>query len=343
MRGLSRDPRRRLTGIYDLHAPRGGEAVQILAPEGALEGGSGFSCDVDALPPVRRDRGTSRTSGASKALTSLNTAVLAFDTDNELLNLKFADNTTTAANYVAGVVAQLNVIYERDLFVRFLQGYTVLRVSTTPDPYLATESNSEKLDEFRTYWNSNYASVQRAAVAMLSGKSASASSGRGIGYVGVLCRKTSAFTFNKVFRNGTAATANDGRLIGHEIGHNFGAGHTHNADTNPAMPATQPIDFCVADPAWNPPQGVSCPALFDITTASGAVVTGVRGTLDELLQHAERLHPHRMSSIPSEHQPGHHSLSRRFRSVPRALHQRPRRRWSRASARPTDPPREEPA
>ena len=67
----------------------------------------------------------------------------------------------------------MTVIYERDLEVRFLQGTTTLRVSTSPDPYAQSgtgSADSAKLTEFKNYWVANYGGVSRAAAMMLSGK-----------------------------------------------------------------------------------------------------------------------------------------------------------------------------
>ena len=48
---------------------------------------------------------------------------------------KFANNHTSATNYIANLFALMNVIYQRDLKVQLLQGTVVLRDSTTLDPY----------------------------------------------------------------------------------------------------------------------------------------------------------------------------------------------------------------
>src|SRR5215212_10073005 len=110
---------------------------------------------------------------SAEAITTLHTATIAVDTDNELLSIKFANNTTTATNYIASLIASMTVIYERDALVRLLQGQTILRPSTTADPYTqATSGNasSAKLQEFSNVWNTTYAGVSRAVAMMLSGK-----------------------------------------------------------------------------------------------------------------------------------------------------------------------------
>jgi hypothetical protein len=88
-------------------------------------------------------------------------------------------------------------------------------------------------------------------------------------------------SFNQTFRTGITAGTGDFQLIGHEMGHNFGADHTHCTDTSAAA-GIQPIDFCQATEcgaSWSPNPGTSCPALFTINPVNGAPVTNVRGTL----------------------------------------------------------------
>src|SRR5690606_38702621 len=60
-------------------------------------------------------------------------AVVAIDTDNEFMNLRFGNDTGAAANWIADLFATMNLMYIDDLNVRLLQGTTFLR--TAPDPY----------------------------------------------------------------------------------------------------------------------------------------------------------------------------------------------------------------
>jgi hypothetical protein len=164
-------------------------------------------------------------------------AVLAIDTDTELLSQKFGGNTTSATNYIADLIAAMNVMYSRDLDVTLIQGTTILRTSS--DPYSANSggaASSSELYEFRNYWFSNYGSEQRAVASMLSGKSTSSYSASGIAFIGGLCSTSSGYSFSKVFK--IDYLSGDARLVGHEIGHNFGSHHTHCY--------SPPVDYC-----WN--------------------------------------------------------------------------------------------
>jgi len=209
------------------------------------------------------------------AITSLHTAVLAVDTDNELLYYKFTDNTTTATNYIASLIAQMNVIYQRDLLIQLVQGTTFLRVGNSSDgdhfnddPWTQTGSgaNGNQLQEVSNYWSTTNGGINRAFVAMLSGKGTSGGAS-GIAWVpSSLCSTFYAVSFSQVYRSGTTPSFGDVLVVAHEIGHNFGSPHTHCY--------SPPIDMC-----WNAETGcysgpTSCPAP---STING--VPNVAGTL----------------------------------------------------------------
>jgi IPT/TIG domain/Metallo-peptidase family M12 len=278
-------------GSFDLLAPVAGRVSSLLAGADALRkpdpGVEAFGCGLDQLPKepaLASLHGRGAGGPVPQVLSSLHSAVLAVDTDNEFMSVKFGDNTTTATNYIAQVFAGITAIYERDLFVRLLQGYTVLRVSATADPYLQPVSSPPspaQLNEVGAYWSANYGGVKRALVMMLSGKQPTANSGSGIAALSRLCSTTGGYSFTQVFPNGTTAGFYDFSLIGHEVGHNFGAPHTHCTDTS-ATAGIQPIDFCYSaecGASWNPASAQVCPTAFTITPANGAPITNVRGTL----------------------------------------------------------------
>jgi hypothetical protein len=180
---------------------------------------------------------------------------------------KFSNNTTNASNYIAQLVAAMNVFYERDLLVRLVQGTTFLRVSTTPDPWTGGSGAADlsKLQQFSNYWNANMGGVSRAVAAMLSGKGSSGSSG--IAWLTGLCSTSTGYSFSQVFLSSTNGSQ-DAFVVGHEIGHNFGSNHTHCYLT------PTPIDTCYNAQSGCWAGGTSCPAP---ATYSG--LSNVRGTL----------------------------------------------------------------
>jgi hypothetical protein len=196
-------------------------------------------------PPLRAGPGSSR--GVESAGRS---ATIAFDTDTELLQLKFNNNQSAALDYIADLVAAMNVMYERDLDVTLLQGHTILR--TGSDPYNQNSggnASSAELNEFGSYWSSNYNHIDRALAAMLSGKQPSSNSASGIAWVGGLCSRNYGYSFTKVFK--VDYLPGDAFVAGHELGHNFGSRHTHCY--------SPPIDHCYANEGGCYSGPTSCP------------------------------------------------------------------------------------
>jgi len=283
-------------GLHELHAEGLSGRHRVANPEAFLPaevtagGGTRWSCGEETLPrffgasPALEDRAFARPQAA--AFTGIATATVAIDTDNELMLNKFTNNTTAATNYLASLFATMDVMYERDLMIRLVQGTTFLRVSTTPDPYSAgpTPPNPQtgdpggnasggELTEFSNYWSANEAAVPRALAAMISGKqplpppppAPQFFSASGIASLHGLCDKGRGYSFSQVFA--IDFLTGDAKIVGHEIGHNFGSPHTH-------CYTPTPVDTC-----YNAEPGCfsgtpSCPAP---TTING--VTSVTGTI----------------------------------------------------------------
>lgn len=263
-----------LRGTYEIR-PFGGRRHLVTVPDYFLpENGRArplsWKCgqsDAEAPLDLLREESAHSPAGDTPveplfgaALSSLHTVTIAVDTDNELLLQKFSNNTTNATNYVAALIAAMNVIYERDLNIRLLQGDTNLRV--LPDPYSAPSDPSglvtdAQLSELANYWFANNGGITRGLVMMLSGKSPDPFLSSGRAYVSnALCSTSLGYSFNQVYKFAVNTGATDAFIVGHELGHNFGSPHTHNpAGYNP------PIDTCAT---------TSNATLFNCVTQCGA-------------------------------------------------------------------------
>jgi hypothetical protein len=196
-------------------------------------------------------------------------AVLAIDTDNEFMSERFGNDAGAAADWIADLFGVMNVMYQRDLDVRLVEGMTFLRTTTDPYSAGATPADQDDLDEFGTYWQTHYASVDRSFAMLLSGKSDSGNSASGIAWLNAYCETQStggAYSVVQVFTNPGITVDLSARVSGHELGHNFGAYHTHCTDaaTGFAPTAVNTIDQCyngegdLSHGCYNGP--TSCPA-----------------------------------------------------------------------------------
>ena len=220
---------------------------------------------------------------AATATTSvLKQAIVALDTDSLFMSRLFANNTTNAANWIAAMFNTMNVMYERDLNVRLLVGTTILRTTSANDPYtgFSTTAGNAELNAFSSYWKANESAVKRSFAVLLSGAIAPANGGcsaSGIAWINQYCQNgfgngantvgsysvTEVCTSLAIDPNATF----DARIVGHELGHNFGAYHTHctNKSTGAAPTATNTIDTC-----YNGESGGSCYAGATSCPAAGS-------------------------------------------------------------------------
>ncbi len=181
-------------------------------------------------------------------------AVVAVDVDHELLVNRFGGtasaNLSTATSWIADLFAAMNVMYVRDLNVSLQQGTTIFRTGATP--YVIgqnTSADPTDLGNFGTYWQNNQASVQRDFVVLLSGRLTGGLSASGIAWINAYCITSAtggSYSVNKVFTSSQVPVDVSARIVGHELGHNFGAAHTHCTNaSNGAYPASSnTIDKC---------------------------------------------------------------------------------------------------
>ncbi len=157
-------------------------------------------------------------------------AVVAVDTDNELLFNKFSNNTGNARDWIEDMFVAMNAFYEPDLGLRLLLGDLRLRVDNSPsggpdfnnDP----EDFNDGLSQFRSYFQNNRNGVSRNFAALLSGKDISSNSFSGVAYVGAYCSSFS-YSINRIGSAGFISPAFIAGGVGHELGHNLGSSHTH--------------------------------------------------------------------------------------------------------------------
>ncbi len=196
-----------------------------------------WTCEVLMSPSGGGSDGSD--GGLSDSLEPCWQSRIGIDTDVEFLAL-FGNNTNAAIGYVGTLFAALSDIYPRD--VKLKPGMSFLRLWTGGnDPWGAT-STSNQLYEFQAYWEQEVNPPVRDSTAMISGRGlgggvAWLNSGCGGYAYSVSANIAGTFPYPLVDNSG----ANwDIMVFAHELGHNYGAPHTHNY--------TPPADGCGSSP-----------------------------------------------------------------------------------------------
>jgi hypothetical protein len=215
--------------IYADDRPEPVSLVRRIDPERDRPAGMPpFHCDIDSLPEPLGEGMSPTALGAPISVQALWTSTvytinLALETDYELYQL-FGSDTSRELRFIGDLTAAASAIYWRDVKTVFQIG-TVHLWSTSSDPWSAT-TTSTALSELLSYWNTNYTSVQRTIVHMLSGKNM----GGGIAYIGVLCNASVGYglssSLSATFSTTVPGLYWDILCYTHEIGHNFDSLHT---------------------------------------------------------------------------------------------------------------------
>lgn len=196
-----------------------------------------FTCGADELmaPPARRAGGAEGAGGGGGCGT---VALLALETDWEFTEL-FGGETALSTAYAETLIGAVSTIFERDVDKTLLINF--LRVWDSPsDPWTRSDT-VEQLFEFQDYWNVNMQEVERHAAHFLSGPHLTGAGG--VAYVPGLCQADFDYGLSAMLNGSFPLPLEDNHeqnwdvvVVAHELGHNFGAPHTH--DMNP------PVDTC---------------------------------------------------------------------------------------------------
>ncbi|MFQ5807021.1 MAG: M12 family metallo-peptidase [Phycisphaerae bacterium] len=203
-----------------------------------------FVCASDELDPLIRGGGKRAApgggNGGSRARSGpCRIAEVAIETDWEFTGDLFDGDTAASSAYAAALLGAISEIYTRDVNTRLEISY--LRVWSDSDDPWDQEDTLTQLYQFQDYWNAYMTDVPRNAAHFLSGRGL----GGGVAYYPGLCYPE--------YDYGLSANLNgffpypiehnhdqnwDLFVVGHELGHNFGAPHTHDQEP--------PVDGC----AW---------------------------------------------------------------------------------------------
>jgi hypothetical protein len=147
--------------------------------------------------------------------TCIHEAELAYDADYEYFLRQGGTVAGTLAN-VEGHTAVVNEFYARDVQIQHRLTAVIVRTAK----FYFHNDGGHLLDLFRTEWNTTQAGVPRDMAHLMTDKT-NLSGYAGLAYVGVVCNLSYAYGWS----------VDSTGVVGHELGHNWGAGHCH--DTSP--------------------------------------------------------------------------------------------------------------
>lgn len=195
---------------YDPGAPRSAHVVYKASDLPSIPG----FCGTVNLPVERLPGGEPGQGGLDNPLV----CELAIDSDVQFYQLRGSNQATAIAD-IEAVINSVNVIYERDVNVRFDIVHTIIR--TTAGPYTTTTNANTILEQFRNHWISAQGSVHRDLAHKFSGKDFSGST-IGIAYLSAVC--STNIGYGLVQAQGLSFAVRVA-VSAHEIGHNFSAPH----------------------------------------------------------------------------------------------------------------------
>lgn len=219
---------------------------------------SSFSCGFENLPDARQPMPNAdvlrSVKGSVLQATDQREALVAIETDRFLWT-RMGKDEAKITRYLYTIFATVSWIYEREANVSFVIGDIIIHTDADPDPYTENANGDigALLAEFSANWRANYGTIKRnlAVLFTVPGKTDVG----GIAYLATLCT-TRGFAACGIQTNSVLPTQGyqwDAFVTAHEVGHIFGAKHTHSCDWGP------PLDSCVStsgsipigDACWN--------------------------------------------------------------------------------------------
>lgn len=231
-------------GVRIISSGPAGDSLSYELASNMVLGDADQSCSVivgdpafypeNRLPEVVRHE----TMPATRGTAPCRVARVAVDTDYEFTQL-FGGNTALSAAYAVTLLSASSSIYERDVNVRFLLPY-VRVFAANNDPYVGSSGTTDFLFEMQDHWNLAMSHIPREVTHGLSGRGL----GGGVAYLNATCFLDYAYGVSANLGGFFPLPIQDNShqnwdlmVVSHELGHNFGSGHTHDG-------YTPPIDGC---------------------------------------------------------------------------------------------------
>ena len=187
--------------------------------------------------------------------TTQHLAQIAFDADFEYYQLK-GSSVPNVVSAIEAILNQVDFFYARDVLITYTLTDTIVRTALFYTP----TGGGDLLDQFRAEWNTNQTAIVRDMAHLMTNKNNIEFGG--LAWVGAVC--------NDIAYGWSLDSAG---IVGHEVGHNWGAGHC-------------------ADPA---PCNNMCGACLNVAPVTKGIISAYRDSrtcIDEVGGHATPLPPY---------------------------------------------------
>lgn len=203
-----------------------------------------FSCE--AFPPTATHQATAELPGTFRPASSLLRTEIAVEADYDYFRAT-GGSMDKAVAYTTALFSMVSVLYENEINVTFHIPWFKVWTDSVSDPYKVKGNAYALWDTVPRYWRNNYGDVPRNLAHVLTsidyGGGGIAFRGEKFeGGAGALCSNLYGYgmsspTGARAFP--TFAFTYDAYIVAHELGHNFGARHTHDCWWSP------PLDTCL--------------------------------------------------------------------------------------------------
>ena len=188
-----------------------------IRPSSSPDGGhviarpqEGVERPVDCPDGVPAPVATSPDEAAPATFDGQHLSQIAFDVDFEYYVLK-GSSVQNSVDAVEAIMNQVDFFYARDVLIT----YEITEIVVRTSQFYFPTGGGHLLELFRDEWNTNQTDVVRDQAHLMTNKSGIEFGG--LAYVGAICN---AWAYGW--------SLDSANIVGHELGHNWGAGHCHD-------------------------------------------------------------------------------------------------------------------